>query len=108
MSKTTIVLAAVALAALTSCRSNVKPSNSAPLQTAAALSGAPVAASPPSCNGESPVWAIEGAKVYLLPGDRLYGKTKRGQYMCLSQAQAEGYHGARHPFRHHHHRHSSS
>jgi hypothetical protein len=36
-----------------------------------------------------------------VPGDRLYGKTKNGEYLCLSDAQAQGYRHGRRPFRHH-------
>lgn len=101
MRKPTIVLAVIAMAALSACRSG-KPSGAAALQTGAAPAGAVAHSTPPNCGGESAVWAIQGAKVYLLPGDRLYGKTKRGEYLCLSQAEAQGFRSARRPFRHHH------
>ena len=101
MWKPTIVLALVAVAALNDCRGG-KPSGSVnTTSTAAAPTGLPSKATPPNCNGQSAVWALHDAKVYLVPGDRLYGKTKRGQYICLSDAQAEGYKPARRPFRHH-------
>ncbi|HYL26750.1 MAG TPA: hypothetical protein VEW74_02885 [Candidatus Nitrosotalea sp.] len=97
MSNRTIFLA-IALAVLSACGSGKSSSNasSAPNETGAA-------AATPNCNGESPVWVLPGPKVYLVPGDRLYGKTKSGEYLCLSQAQAEGYRHGRRPFRHHHH-----
>ncbi len=70
----------------------------------AARSGASPAPAPSmNCNGESPVWALGNPKVYLVSGERLYGRTKHGRYLCLSEAQAEGYQPARHPFRHHRH-----
>lgn len=97
MSKWTIVLALIALAGLSACRSG-KPSNAAATQTAAPAAGA-ARSTPLNCGGESPVWTIQGPKVYLLPGDRLYGKTKHGEYLCLSQAQSQGYRPARRPFR---------
>jgi|GEM_PF-6668302 len=95
MSNRTIVLA-IALAALSACGGGKSSSagSSAPEATSMAT---------PNCNGESPVWALPGPKVFLVPGDRLYGKTKSGEYLCLSQAQAEGYRHGRRPFRHHEH-----
>jgi hypothetical protein len=99
MTKPTILLAAMAFAALAACSSSKSSSGGSgqPSQSAAA------AASPAlNCNGQSPVWALERLKVYLLPEDRLYGKTRNGKYLCLSNAQAEGYRPARHPFHHHH------
>jgi hypothetical protein len=98
MTKPTVVALAV-MAALTACHGG-KPNNATATQTAPAA-GAVTEGTPPSCNGQTTVWAIEGAKVYLLPEDLHYGKTKRGTYMCLSQAQADGYRAARRPFRHH-------
>ena len=99
--KPTVVVALLTLAALTACRGAAKPNNATATQTAPAATGAMAETTPPDCHGESAVWAIEGAKVYLLPGDRHYARTKRGRYMCLSQAQADGYRAARRPFRHH-------
>lgn len=104
MTKPTVTVALVALAALTACRGSSKPNNATATQAAPAASGAMTQASPPDCHGESAVWTIQGPKVYLLPGDRHYGKTKQGSYMCLSQAEADGYRAARRPFRHHHKR----
>ena len=94
------VVALIVLAALCACRGG-KPSNATSTQTAPAATGVTEKATPPSCNGESPVWVLADAKVFLVPGDRLYGKTKRGRYLCLSEAQAEGYRAGRRPFRRH-------
>jgi hypothetical protein len=88
-------LAAIALAALTAC-ANSKSSSAASPQPGGA---APAVSAGTNCNGEAPVWAMERPKVYVLSGERLYGKTKVGKYLCLSDAQAEGYQPARHPFR---------
>lgn len=103
MIKPTVIVALAALGALAACRGG-KPNNAAATQTAPAATGAMTPATPPDCHGQTAVWAIQGAKVYLLPGDRHYGKTKRGSYMCLSAAEADGYRAARRPFRHHHRR----
>jgi hypothetical protein len=89
--------------ALAACGGNKSSGGNA---SHAASSPAPAPAL--SCNGESPVWVLRGPKVYLVSDDRLYGKTRHGQYLCLSQAQAEGYQPARHPVRHHHHRRQES
>jgi hypothetical protein len=89
-------LAAIALAALTAC-ANSKSSSAASPQPGGAAPA--VNAGSTNCNGEAPVWAMERPKVYVLSGERLYGKTKVGKYLCLSDAQAEGYQPARHPFR---------
>lgn len=40
------------------------------------------------CPGDQVVWATAGHKVYRLPGDKYYGKTKRGAYMCQADANA--------------------
>jgi hypothetical protein len=66
---------------------------------ASRLNASPAPAPSMDCNGQTPVWTLGGPKVYLVSGDRHYGKTKHGRYLCLSQAQAEGYQPARHPFR---------
>lgn len=103
MTKPTVIVALLVLAALTACRGGGKPNNATATQTAPAATGEMTHATPPDCHGQATVWAIQGAKVYLLPGDRHYGKTKRGSYMCLEQAEADGYRAGRRPFRHHRH-----
>ena len=103
MTKATIVVA-IALALLAGCSSGKSSGGGSPAPAGGTATGAAAGAlATPNCNGESPVWTLERVKVYLLPGDRLYGKTRGGAYKCLSEAQAEGYrHGLGH--RHHHHR----
>jgi hypothetical protein len=103
MIKPTVIVALAAVAALTACHGG-KPNNATGTQTSPAATGVTAEGTPPNCNGQTAVWAIQGPKVYLLPDDRHYGKTKRGTYMCLSQAEADGYRAARRPFRHHHRR----
>lgn len=105
MKKQSMLLGAAALVLLAGC-SSAKQARNAALSTAAPAAG-PTATGRPNCNGQSPVWALPGPKVYLLPGDRLYGKTKRGVYLCLSDAQAQGYKHGRGPLHHRHHRHDA-
>jgi hypothetical protein len=47
------------------------------------------------CPGDTVVWAtLSRAHAYHLSGDRYYGKTKRGAYMCQKDAQKAGLHQA--------------
>jgi hypothetical protein len=52
------------------------------------------------CPGATVVWVNEHSHIYHLPGTRDYGNTKRGAYMCETEAQASGNRAAkneRHP-----------
>ncbi len=46
----------------------------------------------PNCGAVKAVWVNLNSKVYHEPGDPYYGKTKHGEYLCPSQAKAQGYH----------------
>jgi hypothetical protein len=53
------------------------------------------------CGGK-PVWVNLKSKAYHEFGDPYYGRTRNGQFMCLANAQAQGFHpaGASHHHRH--------
>jgi len=45
------------------------------------------------CPGDTIVWAtLSRARTYHLSGDRYFGKTRRGAYMCLKDAEKDGLH----------------
>ena len=47
------------------------------------------------CPGDTIVWASLGkSKAYHLSGNRYYGKTKHGAYMCQKEADRAGFHAA--------------
>jgi hypothetical protein len=48
----------------------------------------------PNCGAVQPVWVNLKTKVYHEPGDPRYGKTKSGEYLCPSQATAQGFRAA--------------
>jgi hypothetical protein len=108
MRKQTVVaislVAAVAfvLSACGSGKSSSNASNTAgPAQTGAPMSSEN--ATVPNCGATQAVWVNLNTKVYHEPSDPAYGKTKHGEYLCPSQAVAQGFHaagGGRHT-RHH-------
>lgn len=82
-----VVIAVTLLAALAACSNNAKSN--------AGGSQQPAGIATPDCHGESAVWALARTKVYMLPDDPHFGRTKHGAYMCLSDAQGQGYRHAR-------------
>ena len=47
------------------------------------------------CPGDAIVWAnLSGSKAYHTSGDRFYGKTRHGAFMCQKDADQAGYHAA--------------
>jgi hypothetical protein len=47
------------------------------------------------CASDTVVWVnLGGSKAYHMSGDRYYGKTKKGAYMCQKEADQSGYHAA--------------
>lgn len=47
------------------------------------------------CPGERIVWAdLGGSKAYHTSGDRYYGKTKHGAFMCQRDADQSGFHAS--------------
>lgn len=56
-----------------------------------------------ACGSDAVVWVnTGGSKAWHVSGDRYYGRTKRGAYMCEQAAQQAGYHpsgGTTHPRR---------
>ncbi|HVN69850.1 MAG TPA: hypothetical protein VMU38_09405 [Candidatus Binatia bacterium] len=93
-------LLAVALVVPAGCggsKSNNAGSSSAGSANAAASSqpeSAATAAGIPNCGAVKAVWVNLSTKVYHEPGDQYYGKTKHGEYLCPSQATAQGFHRA--------------
>lgn len=48
-----------------------------------------------ACPGDTVVWANTSTKVLHASGDKYYGHTKRGAYVCQTAAQNAGYHLAK-------------
>jgi hypothetical protein len=65
-----------------------------PAATAATTTSKPAAptASAAVGGGDGKVWVNDNTKVFHCQGDKFYGKTKKGEYMTLADANAKGYH----------------
>ena len=48
-----------------------------------------------ACAADPVVWANTSSKVLHPSGDKYYGHTKRGAYVCQTAAQSAGYHLAK-------------
>ncbi|HEU0154798.1 MAG TPA: hypothetical protein VFQ82_01930 [Stellaceae bacterium] len=47
------------------------------------------------CPSDTVVWVnLSGSKAYHASGDRFYGKTRQGAYMCRKDADQAGFHAA--------------
>lgn len=44
------------------------------------------------CAGDTVVWVNTSSKAIHMAGDKYYGKTKKGAYMCEKEAIAAGFH----------------
>jgi len=69
----------------------------ASLAPALAQTGSSSATMPTCSSGDPVVWEnTSGSKhVYHMSGDKYYGTTKHGKYVCESQAKTDGYHAAK-------------
>ncbi len=50
------------------------------------------AAAKAKCAGDTVVWVNTSSKAIHMAGDKYYGKTKKGAYMCEKNAIAAGFH----------------
>lgn len=78
-------------------RSATAPSNAQPgaSSSLAANQFSTEQAAKTHCPGDTVVWAnLGGSKAYHLSGDRYFGKTKHGAYMCQKEADSSGFHKA--------------
>jgi hypothetical protein len=47
------------------------------------------------CPGDAVVWVnLGGSKAYHMSGNKYYGKTKHGAFMCQKEADQSGFHAA--------------
>ncbi len=64
-------------------------STTAPASTYKTEAGAKAA-----CGSDTVVWHTRRSKVYHLSGDKYYGHTHHGAFMCMQNAIAAGYHAS--------------
>ncbi len=99
--KAIMVLVLLASAAAMPAWGQTAPSRPASRAAAAAAAGpasggfSSEQAAKAHCPGDAIVWAnLGGSKAYHLSGDRYYGKTRHGSYMCQKEADQAGFHAA--------------
>ena len=70
------------------------PATTPPSTAVAPVPAAPTAAAGPSmsCPGDKVVWVNIPTHIYHFQGERYFGKTASGKYMCERAADAEGDH----------------
>ncbi len=93
-----ISVMAIALFGFTACGGGKSSNSNATNATKSEVSAEPAMpaggasnATIPDCGAVQAVWVNLNSKVYHEPGDPAYGKTKRGEYLCPSQATAQGF-----------------
>jgi hypothetical protein len=95
----TVALAAPALFAQPAAAETAAKASKAPAKSKAAV---PVegqytteADAKQKCGAELVVWVNSSTKVYHFAGNKSYGKTSKGAYMCRNQADSTGFHAAK-------------
>lgn len=102
MLRSMAVAAALLLAAASAAHAQATPSHSAAAPAAPHTSASlgpnqfsSEQAAKSHCPADTVVWAnLGGSKAYHASGDRFYGKTRQGAYMCRKDADQAGFHPA--------------
>lgn len=83
-----------ALSVLVACGGGKKAENATNNAYSSAgehMRGAMQNATKPNCGAVQAVWVNLNTKVYHEPNDPAYGNTKHGEYLCPSEARAQGF-----------------
>ncbi len=73
---------------------SLQPRSAAPSALAADQFSSEAAAKA-HCPGDTIVWAnLSGSKAYHMSGNKYFGKTKHGAFMCQKEADRSGFHAA--------------